>query len=482
MTFLNVRFASVSLALSLATGLAMWSWPSMGQEGARQGPKHMMAAFTATPGLDVVLGRPTDVSITLSIRHASKDPLIDLSYWPTNFPHQVTNRALALSQGQTQEIILAKLKPDTGYVYQLKPRGQTTPLLTGQFHTQRPSGRTYTVTITADSHLDQHTDTQLYQHTLQQALSDGADFHIDLGDTFMTDKHESREAAAMQYGAQRYYFGQVAHSLPLYLVLGNHDGEEKKLQKGGAESLAVWANARRKELFPNPAPDGFYKGNGQADPHAGVLQDYYAWEWGDALFVVLNPYWHAPAGRSDERWGLSLGLAQYNWLKETLAASRARFKMVFVHQLVGGIDRQGRGGAEAASFGEWGGHNADGSEGFNAHRPGWDMPIHALLVKHRVCAVFHGHDHLYAKQEVDGIVYQEVPQPGHPGSGPPRSAQEYGYEQGTILGDSGHLRMKVAPDKITVDFVATEGKTANNVLHSYQIAPARNKYSAAATP
>ena len=29
--------------------------------------------------------------------------------------------------------------------------------------------------------------------------------------------------------------------------------------------------------------------------------------------------------------------------------------------------------------------------------------------------VFHGHDHLYARQDLDGIVYQEVPQPGTPG-------------------------------------------------------------------
>ena len=44
-------------------------------------------------------------------------------------------------------------------------------------------------------------------------------------------------------------------------------------------------------------------------------------------------------------------------------------------------------------------------------RPGWPAPIHQLLVQHRVSAVFHGHDHLYVNQQLDGIVYQEVPQP-----------------------------------------------------------------------
>ena len=130
-----------------------------------------------------------------------------------------------------------------------------------------------------------------------------------------------------------------------------------------------------------------------------------------------------------------------------------KFKLIFVHQLVGGFGRQGRGGVEAAGLGEWGGRNADGSEGFLAHRPGWEMPIHPLLVRHGVNVVFHGHDHLFARQELDGIVYQEVPQPGHPGEDAPRFAAEYGYREGTILGGSGHMRVTVTPEKLTMEFV-----------------------------
>jgi hypothetical protein len=37
------------------------------------------------------------------------------------------------------------------------------------------------------------------------------------------------------------------------------------------------------------------------------------------------------------------------------------------------------------------------------------MPIHQLLLENHVTTVFHGHDHLFAKQELDGIIYQEVP-------------------------------------------------------------------------
>jgi aconitase A len=71
-----------------------------------------------------------------------------------------------------------------------------------------------------------------------------------------------------------------------------------------------------------------------------------------------------------------------------------------------------------------------------------------------VTAVFHGHDHLYARQELDGIVYQEVPQPSARNflSGP-SLAVAYHYAAGTILSSSGHLRVNVGPDRVTVQYV-----------------------------
>jgi hypothetical protein len=82
------------------------------------------------------------------------------------------------------------------------------------------------------------------------------------------------------------------------------------------------------------------------------------------------------------------------------------------------------------------------------------MPIHQLLVRNKVDIVFHGHDHFYARQELDGIIYQEVPQPGYPGNGrPPPSAAEYGYQNGVMLGSSGHVRVNVSPGTVTVDYV-----------------------------
>ncbi len=321
--------------------------------------------------------------------------------------------------------------------------------------TARPPGSPFTFTVQADPHLDYGTEPEVYKKSLANVLAAKTDFHIDLGDTFMTDKYTDYNLAAPQYLAQRYYFGIVGHSAPVFLVLGNHDGEQASKGESGADSMAVWSNTMRKKYFPNPFPNDFYSGNQTLDKSAGLLEDYYAWSWGDALFVVLDPFWYSPRQRrgGGDNWSRTLGSEQYEWLKRTLETSRAKFKFVFIHHLVGGETSEGRGGSEASHFFEWGGKDLDGKDSFAQKRPGWALPIHNLLVKHGVSIVFHGHDHLYVQQERDGIIYQEVPQPGHVRSDNIRSAEEYGYKTGVIQGSSGIMRVTVSPEKSTVEYV-----------------------------
>jgi predicted phosphodiesterase len=313
----------------------------------------------------------------------------------------------------------------------------------------------FVFTVTADSHLDDHTDRELYQRTLRHAAADKPAFHIDLGDTFMSEKLTNRAVAAQQYLDQRRYFDLLG--VPVHLVIGNHDGESGRYLDRTTNNLAVWSRAMRLRYFPEMlAPDG---------------RNYYSWQHSNALFVVLDPFWSTPrARRDDDNWFRTLGAEQYQWLKRILETSKAKFKFVFIHHLVGGADRQGRGGIAVAPFYEWGGRNADGSDGFTQHRPGWAAPIHQLLVQNHVSVVFHGHDHLYAKQDLDGIVYQEVPQPGDPKAST-RSAAEYGYKNGVILGSSGYLRVTVSPEKAKVEYVRTAVGRADLVAHSYMVAP-----------
>ena len=233
-----------------------------------------------------------------------------------------------------------------------------------------------------------------------------------------------------------------------------------------ADSLAVWSNLIRKRYFPNPVPDTFYTGDITPKPLCGLLQNYYAWEWGDALFVVLDPFSYSLRERGGgDGWDWSLGGAQYRWLEQTLAQSQAKFKFVFIHNLLCG-DQASRGGVEIAGFNEWGGKNPDGTDGFAQHRPGWDMPVHQLLVRNHVTAVFKAHDNFYARQELDGILYLMVPQPSFSGNDRIRDLQNYGYKQGVFLGNSGHVRVTVSPEKVTVDYVKSSpgGLFADNAL------------------
>jgi hypothetical protein len=182
----------------------------------------------------------------------------------------------------------------------------------------------------------------------------------------------------------------------------------------------------------------------------GIREAYYEWTWGDAQFIVLDPYWNTlvkPDSLNGWRW--SLRDDQYNWLTTVLENSTSKFKFVFSHHQLGG-NQEARGGVEVAHLNEWGGHSHDGTYEFEKYRPGWAMPIHDLLVKHDVTTFFHGHDHLYVQQEKDGIVYQLVPQPSLPNYG---KSTGWNYVEGVMVANTGHIRVTVSPNGVTSDYV-----------------------------
>jgi len=461
-----------------ATSGAAGSTPQGANAGGRGGRRSAAAVLDVRVpdhAADVVLARPTPTSITVSLI-VYREARVFVAYGTQEGDLPGKTEAVGVAPGSPQSIVIAGLLPDTRYVYEVRSAspsaGASAPIVSGTFRTARPPGRgPFVFTVTADSHLDDRVAPEVYQRTLNAARADGPDFHVDLGDTFMTERHADRQSAARQYLAQRYYFGQLARSAPLFLVLGNHDGEGRRWA-GNADSLAVWANGLRKRHFPNPVPDAYYTGNASLEPHAGLLEDYYAWRWGDALFVVLDPFWYSGRRGGDDGWAWTLGQEQYQWLARTLAGSDARFTFVFIHHLVGG-DQQARGGAEASRFFEWGGASANGTSGFASRRSGWDLPIHDLLVKHRATAVIHGHDHFYAHQERDGLAYQAVPQPGDARGGSARAAGAYGYTAGTLLGGTGYLRVTVGADGAAVDYIDVSGPgSSGRVADRYVLRPA----------
>ena len=313
------------------------------------------------------------------------------------------------------------------------------------------------------------------------SAEDRPDLYFTLGDDFSIErliagKALSQPAADQVYAFQRPFVGRMAGSTSLFLVNGNHEEAGRVLLDGTATSAPVLAARARNRFYPLPAPDAFYTAMPRRSSTSGLPRDYYAFTWGDALFVVIDPYWHSPvqvdgvaggrdraaaveeeaaaaraaaadaaaaaraAGGGRDLWQVTLGDAQYAWFKKTLETSRAQYKFVFVHHVMG----TGRGGVEMADFYEWGGKDRRGVFAVQGATPTWELPIHQLMVKTGVTILFHGHDHLFARQEKDGIIYQETP---NPADDTYTAFNRDAYLSGDILPNSGYLRVTVSPER-----------------------------------
>jgi hypothetical protein len=402
-----------------------------------------------------ILGRPTPASVTINLLF-DQDVESYCEYGINSGSYNQTTPTLNAKKDVPAEVEMIGLMGNTRYFYRTRYRanGTTSAFLSGpehNFQTPRPTGSTYTFAIEADPHLDSNSIPEAYMLTLQNILADKPDFLFDLGDTFMSEKEPVKNQATFtaRHLLYRSYFGSVCHSAPLYLILGNHEGEVGWELDGTPTSHPVMITNTRKLYYPNPLPNSFYSGNTKEEPFVGLRENYYAFEWGDALLVVLDPFWYT-VNKPD--WGWTLGPEQYNWFSKTLADSKARFKFVFCHNLVGGNTKDARGGTEFVDLFEMGGKNADGSWGWNTNRPTLEMPIHELMVKYKVNIFLHGHDHFFGKQEKDGIIYQVVPQPSNRNVTNVQ-ASEYGYVNGDFLPGRGYLKVNVSPDNVKIDYI-----------------------------
>lgn len=473
------------------------------------GPGVTVEAATAiTFTAEELLGRPTDTSVTINIVPGQTIEYVYDYDTDSGEPYAEQTALATATGGQPHEVTISGLAVNTRYYYRMRYHrpGETDWVERDEhsFQTQRAEGTGFVFTVTSDSHATFNAN---HRNAMSNVLSDQPDFHIDLGDTFYSGNASNQTAVNSAYLAYRepLYMDRIGHSIPIFLSAGNHEDEEGWNLDDMPFSPAVGSTQARKAYFPTPIDDGFYTGN--TDTLAAIdeatygdeyREDYYAWEWGDALFVVIdqfqytmaNPYGSAAGEGSDDpdtadQWIWTLGQTQYNWLKQTLENSNAKYKFIFSHHVTGGILRNivgvdagyVRGGAEAAAYFEWGGKNADGSAGFEAQRPGWGgVPIHQLLVDNHVSAYFHGHDHQYAYETRDGVVYQEVPSPSMTGAGFANiySEGDHGsYNTIKVLSgtnNTGHLRITIAPSQATVDYVSSTS-TARTVVYSYAIAP-----------
>ena len=412
----------------------------------------------------IILGRPTDTSITASILF-DQNVYYYIEYGTVSGAYPLVTTTYTNVSNTPDEIDLVNLVANTKYYYRMvyKTAGSanfnTTPEYS--FNTQRSPGSAFTFTLESDEHLyDKKGIREMYQVTLANEAADKPDFMLSLGDIFGDDHTPTTTTSADMdalHKDYRQYLGATCHSVPFFVCLGNHEGEnDYYLNQNPPFNIGVWGTQWRKFYYPNPYPNNFYTGNTTSENYGiNTPENYYSWTWGDALFVVLDVYrteispGATPADPAKpQNWDWTLGRTQYNWMRSVLENSTAKHKFVFAHHTRG----QGRGGIATATQFEWGG--IDGNQyKFDQYRPGWGKPIHQVFVDTKVDIFFQGHDHLFAKEELNGVVYQEVPMPSDITYTIGYTANAGAYPNGNAMNGTGHIRVNVSPSCVKVDYV-----------------------------
>jgi hypothetical protein len=417
---------------------------------------------------NIVLGVPTDTGIKANVFAVGQSGQVSISYGTVSGKLDQTTASAALADSVPLELTLTSLQPNTRYYYRLNfsaaAGGASGPSAEYSFMTARPTGSTFSFAIQGDSHPERaktQFDPDLYSRTLLTAAADKPDFYLTIGDDFSVDTIDpsviNQALVTERYTIQRPYLGLIGRNAPVFLVNGNHEQAARYLLDGTPDNIAVWAQNARNSHYAQPAPDHFYSGNTEDVPFIGKLRNHYAWTWGDALFVTIDPYWGSPAcvdepyGGGTKRsnlWDITHGDPQYQWLKTTLEQSKAKYKFVFAHHVMG----TGRGGIELATKFEWGGLNNNGTPGMAANRPTWASPIHQLMVANKVTIFFQGHDHIWVRQQLDGVTYQTLPEPADPNY---TLWNADAFQSGDKFPNTGYTRVTVSPAGVKVDYVRT---------------------------
>lgn len=412
--------------------------------------------------LPTLLSCPTETSIRISALNNKRaaEAIIELRKeglqdWERRLP------SLKLAPFERLDWQVNNLSPSTRYEYRvlLTSAGDESPrpAAAGGFRTQRTGPASYTAVLITDPHTGSFPAGSGPVLTLDKVVRNAArakaEFVLDLGDNVAWSgsrefPQTNSEGAQSAYARYRQQIGPLSMQCPHFAVIGNWAGESGKFPEKSIETVA----AVRRALLPGP--------NHQTYPQGGSdREDYYAFSWGDALYIILNIQTYSKPSRPDRLPSLmsdvneikewTLGEKQMAWFETTLKNATERFRFVCMHHPAGGNAGDasntlyGRGGARASNTGE-------------------QAKIHSLMKKHQVQVFFYGHDHVFVDDIVDGIHYTL---PGSCGAPWKFTREETGYER--FWPDSGHAQLDVTPEKATVTFINVEGK----VIHSFFVLP-----------
>jgi hypothetical protein len=409
-----------------------------------------------------LLFNPTTSAFSVNAVVVTGDPaLVRATARRAGSPDWIDASSSAFPTTDVAEWRFEGLEPGTLYEYQVLGQGAAgeVPLYAGTVTTQRtPDDEHFVFALVTDTHiaprsvapgeLDALDDQErILVGIAPKMRTQNPDFIVNLGD--MLDFHLfgfnapppdgswTRLAYLNYRRLMQDALGNAAH----FPVIGNWDGENGDFS---AEEIA-WSREQRLLYAPGPTPTTYPEGGSEH-------QDYYAFTWGNALFVVLNVMTYTPTshllstdpGVADD-W--TLGDAQLAWFMDTLANATSKWRFVLIHHTVGGAAGDeinaayGRGGGQAAQVGE-------------------QALVHQLMIDHGVQIFFYGHDHVFADMVVDDIHYTL---PGSAGAPWKFTTAETGYVE--YWPDSGYARVEVSDDNVQVHFISE----TDELLYGYTI-------------
>ena len=365
--------------------------------------------------------------------------------------------------------------------------------------TKRAAGQSYRVDLIADSHVYRAAKVaqrvRNLARTSQMVTADRPDFVVFLGDEpGVYSWHDApgcmSQARAIERWAQwRSAYGPLLAAVPSFMCIGNHEGEggfhQARSLDGHMMHYQRWGTVARKRHFLNPLPNTYPQGGendgwvgdpsspatgGAAEGNRSPLENYFAWTWGDALFVVLDVHRYTNVGggtpKSVDEW--TLGTAQLRWLEGVLESSDARWKIIIAHHLVGGSEWDLRGRSRQTDY-------VYGRGGARYAWVGEQRRISALMKRTGARLFLYGHDHVFAHQQTEGLHFVCC---GRPTFLQPSWWDGPGWRE--AYGDAaargphdfyaaiGYTRLTVSPKQVRVEYVrsGTDERRAENVTQA----------------
>jgi hypothetical protein len=421
------------------------------------------------------LANPTSNSIQVSLVPMNKGDELYIEYGELPGTYTKSTNTLTTINDSIIVFTLTGLEPNKTYYYRTRYRTRCSINSTidfgarqeYSFKTKKPEDETFSFAFSTDSHgyqkwarysCGKKEDLFVLNKTIENILLSKVDFLILGGDEVQThcngcpscaefnvdgeypgqNNVQSQREAELRYRVLRRLFEPTVHSVPLFYTLGNHDGESTNYNNN---LLINSLNARLKYMAN---PYSVYGG--------GEDGNYFSFEWGDGLFIILDVIRY-----STDHW--TLGSNQLQWLSTTLKNSNKKWKFLFSHHLVGG-DAYGRGGLRSTD-----------NNLINGTFTGEQAIVHQIMKDTGAQFFIYGHDHAFSfgeklssSNDPEGIYYITGGMPSETVKptwwGDLQNFYDYNYDgklNDALYGEKGFTKITVyGKHNVTIEYIGTK--------------------------